>query len=313
MRHTLLILSQDALQYQQALADKLPADVSMLVSDNIDSVASMQQQITLALAEPALIRPLLPKLPNLQWLQSTFAGVDALAGASLADSCQVTGVKGIFGPLISEYVFGHLLDYQRQFGLYRQQQGQQRWLSHGYHSIQGMTILIVGTGSIGQHVAQTARHFGLTTLGVNRSGQQREDFLQCYPLSQLHTALSQADIVVNSLPLTKETQGLFNASCFKQMPHYSLFFNVGRGASVNEKDLYDALTQRQIAHAFCDVFSVEPLASDSPLWRCPHLTITPHIAAISSPQQVAHIFLDNFLRRQQRQPLLHQIDFTLGY
>ncbi len=313
MRHTLLILSQDAEQYQQALAGKLPADVSMLVSDNIDSVASMQQQITLALAEPAVIRPLLPKLANLQWLQSTFAGVDALAGVNLASGCQVTGVKGIFGPLISEYVFSHLLNYQRQFGFYRQQQNLYKWHSHGYHSVQGMTMLIVGTGSIGQHLAQTARHFGLTALGVNRSGKPIDGFTTCYSIDQLDLALNQADVVVNTLPLTIQTKGLFNAACFEQMPSHSLFFNVGRGASVNEADLYDALSQRKIAHAFCDVFTTEPLPKDSPLWLSQHLTITPHIAAVSSPQQVTEIFLGNFQRWQQNLPLLHKVDLTLGY
>ncbi|MFO6423069.1 D-2-hydroxyacid dehydrogenase [Motilimonas sp. KMU-193] len=313
MRHTLLILSQDASQYQQALANKLPDHVSMLVCDNIDSVAWMQQQITLALAEPALIRPLIPQLPKLQWLQSTFAGVDALAGAHFPKACQVTGVKGIFGPLISEYVFAHLLDYQRQLGQYRQQQQQQLWRSHGYHSVQGMTMLIVGSGSIGQHLAQTAKHFGLTTLGVNRSGKQIAGFDLCYPMAQLHSALSQADVVVNTLPLTSETRGLFDTQCFNHMPNHCVFFNVGRGASVNEADLFDALEQRQLAHAVCDVFNTEPLPANSALWHSPYLTITPHIAAVSSPQQVAQIFLENLQRWQQNLPLLHQVDLTLGY
>lgn len=313
MTNTLLILSKDAEVYQQLLSGRLPPDIHVLAADNIESVAQMQQQITLALAEPALIAPLLAKLPQLQWLQSTFAGVDALQPEHLPRHYQLTGVKDIFGPLISEYVMGHWLGLQRQFTLYQAQQAQRAWQAHPYQSLQGKTMVITGTGSIGRHLASTARGFGVRPLGVNTQGRAMAEFAHCYAIEQINAALAQADLVVNTLPATSQTLQLFNRDRFHQMPRHSIFINVGRGSAVDENDLYQALTEGLIQHAVCDVFNIEPLPSDSPLWTCPNLTITPHHAAVSFPAQITEIFLQNLALFCSGAQLIHPIDFAKGY
>ncbi|WP_434340287.1 D-2-hydroxyacid dehydrogenase [Motilimonas cestriensis] len=313
MTNTLLILSKDAEVYQQLLSGRLPPDIHVLATDNIESVIEMQQQITLALAEPALIAPALTKLPHLIWLQSTFAGVDALQDNSLPRHYQLTGVKDIFGPLISEYVMGHWLALLRQFSLYQAQQRQQIWQAQPYVSLQGKTMVITGTGSIGRYLAKTANNFGVKVLGINTSGKQWEEFDHCYTIAQLNTVLAQADIVVNALPATAKTQQLFNLDRFKQMANHAMFINIGRGSAVNEEHLHQALAQRMIHHAVCDVFNVEPLPTESPLWQNPHITITPHNAAVSFPDQIAEIFLTNLSLLLSHKPLKYPLDLTKGY
>ncbi|MCE2594669.1 D-2-hydroxyacid dehydrogenase [Motilimonas cestriensis] len=313
MTNTLLILSKDAKVYQQLLSGRLPPDIHVLATDNIESVMEMQQQITLALAEPALIAPALTKLPHLKWLQSTFAGVDALQDDSLPRDYLLTGVKDIFGPLISEYVMGHWIALLRQFNLYHTQQRQQIWQAHPYTSLQNKTMVITGTGSIGRHLAKTASCFGVKVLGVNTLAKQWSEFDQCYTLEQLDTVLAQGDIVVNALPATTKTQQLFNLDRFKQMPSHAIFINIGRGSAVNEVDLNQALEQNLIAHAACDVFTIEPLPVESPLWQNPHMTITPHHAAVSFPNQIAEIFLGNLSLFLSSKPLKYSVDLVKGY
>ena len=141
----------------------------ILRADNQGEAEKLIGEAHILMAEPARAKPLLAKAGKLSWLQSTYAGVDVLLDASCRRDYQLTNVRGIFGPLMSEYVFGHLLSLMRQLPLYREQQKQRLWQSHPYHGLKGRTLLILGTGSIGQHIAHTGKHFGMKVLGISRS------------------------------------------------------------------------------------------------------------------------------------------------
>ncbi|MEC6909297.1 D-2-hydroxyacid dehydrogenase [Photobacterium piscicola] len=271
------------------------------------------QQATVLLADPPLIAPHLAKYPHLQWLQSTYAGIDALIKPEIRQDYQLTNIRGIFGPLIAEYILGHILNHQRHFPQYKAQQQRSHWQSHPYQSMVDKTMVIIGTGTIGQHLAKVGTVLGCHIIGVNRNGiAASADFQQTYAITALNTALTQADYVISILPATADTDDLFDQDSFSHCKN-ALFFNVGRGNAVNEQALIMALEQQHITHAFIDVFKTEPLTPDHIFWHHPKITITPHIAAESFPEQVFTIFKANYFRFQQQQKLNYLIDLKRGY
>lgn len=270
-------------------------------------------QATIVLADPPILAAQLQDFPKLEWAQSTFAGVDALTEPSLRKNYQLTNVKGIFGQLISEYVLGYSLSYFRHFQQYQQQQQQSQWQPHTYQSVVGKKMIILGTGSIGAKLAQTASALGFIPIGVNRSGITTEStFQHCYTIEKLDDALSQADIIVNTLPSTEQTRNLMNESHLSHCRE-ALLFSVGRGHTIDEKGLFIALEHNWIAQAYLDVFPIEPIAKDNPYWQHPKVTVTPHIAAISFPEQVFEIFEQNCQQWINQQPLFNEVNFQRGY
>lgn len=147
------------------------------------------------------------------------------------------------------------------------------------------SVTIIGAGKIGTEVAHIAKAFGMKTTGVNRSGGQIDGFDKVYTNDNLAEAVADADVVINILPLTPETTGLFNLSLFKQFKPGAIFVNVGRGESVVTADLLTALDQELLSFAALDVFEEEPLPAESPVYTHSKILTTPHIAG----------FMDDYL------------------
>ncbi|QIZ78641.1 D-2-hydroxyacid dehydrogenase [Ferrimonas lipolytica] len=265
------------------------------------------------LAEPALAAKALRQRHQPEWIASVYAGVDALIAADLPRNYQLTNIRQVFGPLMTQYVFAHLLSRMRHLPRYVEAQRQQLWQPKGYDSLANQTMVIVGTGNIGQQIATVATAFGMQVIGVNTDGRDISGFERCFATTQLHEAMSCADVVVSILPSTTHTTALFNQHSFATMQPHAGFINVGRGNSVDIDALITALTTQQLGFAVLDVFEQEPLPADSPLWHCPNLTITPHVAAASFPEQVVGQFVENLQRYQQQQPLQHLVDLNKGY
>jgi phosphoglycerate dehydrogenase-like enzyme len=266
------------------------------------------------LADPPLLAASINTLTQVAWVQSTFAGVDALINPALKQDYQLTNVRGIFGQQMAEYVLGYTIAHFRHFERYRQQQTEQQWLAHSYRSLAGKTLFILGTGSIGNHLAKSAMALGLRVIGVNRTGIPPKDsvFAEIVHIEQLPHRLPQAEILVSTLPDTPQTQKIFNQAFFARCQQ-TLFFNVGRGSALDTPALLEALEQGWIAHAVLDVFVDEPISQQSPYWQHPNITVTPHIAAYSFPEQVFDIFTQNYLLWLSGGKLKHAIDFDKGY
>nr|WP_086938910.1 D-2-hydroxyacid dehydrogenase [Thaumasiovibrio occultus] len=300
----LLIKSRQLSTYQRLVLDaKLP---DLTLTDD-------PTQATLILADPPLIAGELQCYPQLQWLQSTFAGIDALIERDDRRDYQLTNVRGIFGPLIAEYVLGLLIPYYRQFARYHTQQEARQWQPHSYPSLVGKNLLILGTGSIGAYLAKVANTMGMQVSGVNRSGiTPSDDFTTLYDFTQLGDALASADVIVSTLPATSETRDILNGAALNRC-RCALFFSVGRGDVIDETALLDAVNANAIAHAWLDVFKQEPLAETHPFWAHPRITITPHVAAESFPEQVFTVFTHNYRRWHAGAPLDYVVDFAKGY
>ncbi|MCL1074798.1 D-2-hydroxyacid dehydrogenase [Shewanella dokdonensis] len=308
MVHKLLLLTRENCHYQ-TLLQQLALPELMLLDDAPTAIC----EADIWLAEPALAAPLLPLAHKLQWLQSTFAGVDKLLTSKSRQDYQLSNIKGIFGPLMSEYVFGYLLAHCRQQQLYREQQQQGLWAPAAYRSLQNQTMLLLGTGSIGSHIATTAQHFGMKTIGMNRSGRPTASFHQIISEIELAQALADADVVVNTLPASAATTEILSAERLNCLKQGALLFNIGRGSAINLLALHELLLSRPDVTAILDVFPQEPLPANHDLWRQNNAIITPHISAPSFPKQVVQIFADNYQRWRCQQPLQYLVDFNRGY
>ncbi|MGF1762574.1 D-2-hydroxyacid dehydrogenase [Aliivibrio kagoshimensis] len=301
----LLILSNQEQTYLELIAQAKLQDLE--ITDD-------PGQANLVLADPPRLVEHLDSFSNLDWVQSTFAGIDALTDDKLRRDYQLTNIKGIFGQLIAEYVLGYTIGYYRNFEQYRHQQNNKHWEQLPYPTLLGKRMVILGTGSIGSYLANAVRALGIETIGVNRTGIPPMDspFDVTFHNAELPRALEMADIVVSTLPNTKDTLGLLNKETLSHCEQ-ALLFNVGRGEALDVEGLLHAIRNGSVEHAFLDVFITEPISQQSPFWEHPNITVTPHVAAVSFPEQAFEIFAENYQRWQQGFSLINQIDFEKGY
>lgn len=219
---------------------------------------------------------------KLKWVQMHTAGVDFVDQAIMKEkNILLTNSSGLHGKVIAESVFGMLLSYTRGIGKAIKDQPLKKWSKNkNIMELQDSTMMIVGAGRIGMEVAIIAKAFGMKTIGVNRTGKAVEYMDVIIKQSELVNYVQEADVVVNILPLTKLTTYFFDKTIFSKMKKTAIFINVGRGKSVNAKDLVEALDEGNLAFAALDVFENEPLPTDNPLWEREDVLITPHISGL---------------------------------
>lgn len=307
-RYKLLLLTSDNERYRRLLESCHLPEIEIL-GDETHNVS----QANIWLAEPSLAAPLLPHATHISWMQSTLAGVDALVTPRQRKDYQLTNVRGIFGPLMSEYLFGYLLAHQREHHKYKQQQERKLWLPGSFKTLQNQHLLLLGTGNIAKHIAQTAKHFGMHVTGINRGAKPTRGFDQVDTLANLPKYLSCADAIASILPSTPETRGALNSQTLSLMKPDGILFNLGRGDVLDLDALYLQLSTQTSQHAILDVFNQEPLPKNHPIWMLDNVVITPHIAAPSFPEQVVEIFTNNYHKLLKGEQLSHEVNFERGY
>jgi phosphoglycerate dehydrogenase-like enzyme len=239
--------------------------------------------------------------------------VEPLLDPSLRRDYLLTNARGVFGGLMSEFVFGYLLQHERRmFEHYRAQQ-EGRWDNSLTGTLNGKTLGLLGVGSIGADLAATARHFGMAVRGFTWASESCPDVDAYYHASSLLDFASGLDYLVNILPETKETHHIVDASLLGRLPPHAVFVNVGRGAAVDETALVTALQTGKLAAAVLDVFEQEPLLPGHAFWHTPDLLITFHTSAPSFPADLARLFIENYRRYMDGRSPLYAVDFEKGY
>jgi phosphoglycerate dehydrogenase-like enzyme len=180
---------------------------------------------------------------------------------------------------IAQFVVLMALRHARGLALYEAQQRDRQWKRQPVAVVRNR-VAVLGMGAMGSVVAKLLAQVGFEVTGWNRRSE-----------ASLDAVLAGNEIVVCALPLTPQTEGLFDARAFALMPRGSYLINIARGSHVVEADLIDAVKRGHLAGAALDVQRNEPMASDDPLWSVAGITITPHIAAQSSPQTIAAQFV----------------------
>ena len=219
----------------------------------------------------------------------------------------------VFGGLMSEYVFAYALAHERKLlEKYRAQQ-EKRWDPTPPGSLRGKTMGLLGVGTIGASVAQTAKAFGMRVKGYTRHSEQSSDIDEYFHGGELSTFARDLDYLVSVMPATKRTRGMVDADFLRALPPRAVFINPGRGGVVDEPALAAALHEGRLAAAVLDVFQQEPLPSEHVFWRTPNLLISSHTAALSFPEDITPIFVDNYRRFLRAEPLKYRVDFDEEY
>ena len=254
----LLILTRDKDEYVRLIeAARLPG--LELTND--------QKDADIVLGEPKLIQEALPQLSLLRWAQSTYAGVEPLVETGQRHDYVLTNARGVFGELMSEYVFGYLLFHEKKILERIRSQQSGRWERSESGVLRGKTIGLLGVGSIGGYLARTAKHFGMKVRGFTRASEESEDVNQYFHGDHLVKFADGLDYLVCVLPRTAETNQIVDRSVLEALPPHAVFVNVGRGNAVDELALVDVLTNGRLAAAVLDVFDREPLPQDHPFWN----------------------------------------------
>jgi phosphoglycerate dehydrogenase-like enzyme len=192
-------------------------------------------------------------------------------------------------------------------------QGAKEWNQEDGGVLRGKTIGLLGVGSIGSHLAMTAKHFGMKVRGFTQSSEACKDVNEYFHGSDILKFAEGVDYLVSVLPRTENTNQIVNADLLHALPPHALFINVGRGNAVDESALVDALTNKDIAGAVLDVTSQEPLPLEHPFWMTPNLLLTFHTSAISYPEDILRIFIENYRLYLEGKPLKYLVDFERGY
>jgi len=261
----------------------------------------------------AVPAPLLARASRLRWIQCMGAGVERFLGPDAPAGVTITRAAGIFGPWMAEYVLGWSFWVTQRMEAFRQRQRERRWADQHPARLHGAILCIIGLGDIGRAIARSALSFGMTVVGVTRSGRRVREASAVYRVDAMRRALARADFVVVTVPLTPETRGLVGAAELGAMKPSAWFINIARGQIVDEAALVTALTERRIGGAILDVFEREPLPPEHPLWGLDNAVITPHISGPSTPDEIAPIFNDNLRRYLSGRPLRHVVDRHRGY
>jgi phosphoglycerate dehydrogenase-like enzyme len=265
--------------------------------------------------------------PHLRWLQCSGAGVDGLRPTGVLDTDSgviVTTATGIHATIISEYVFGSILMFNRNWPEMVRLQDRHVWPHSGkwYHlsgrELADQTLGIIGLGSIGRRIAKLGRAFGMRILAIRRSaseGEQDPDVDHLYPMERLPDVLRDSDYVVLSVPLTPESEHLIGEAELRMMRPHAYLVNVARGRVIDEAALIRALQERWIAGAGLDVTTEEPLPADSPLYSISNVILTPHISGVSVhyDKRLTSLFADNLQLYRAGQSLRNQYDPQRGY
>lgn len=242
-------------------------------------------------------------LPKLRLIQSLWAGVERLlADASIPAEIPIARmVDPAMNEAMAETALWAVLSLQRDFVDYARQQAAAQWRAHPQRRADEFPVLVLGRGQMGSAVARrlAANGFPVTAWGT------RDGLLP--PL------LGSAAVVVNLLPLTAATQGLFNAATLAAMRPGASLVNLARGGHVVEADLLAALDAGQLRHAVLDVFQQEPLPAAHRFWSHPKVTVLPHVAAATDPRSAAAVVAANLRRFRAGQPVEHLVDRSRGY
>lgn len=251
---------------------------------------------------------------QVRWVHSLGAGVDKfLYRKEWPQNVLLTRTICSFGQRIAEYCLSYILKDIQFHDTFQQLQLQKKWQKMTPRLLSEQNVMIFGTGEIGHKTAQILSSLGVHVYGVSLSGKEKEFFKEVIPVdTPAVPVLGKMDYIINTLPLTEKTEHLFDDNFFKQLSNVG-FINVGRGATIEENALLDALNNNHVKFAVLDVFTQEPLPEDHPLWEHPNVTVTPHISAVTTPVEAVDCFIETLKNIEGNKPLQNKVDIYKGF
>lgn len=278
---------------------------------------------------PALLAP----AKELRWVQSPTASLEHyLFPELIAHPCRLTNMRGLYSDVIAEHVFGVILCFAKNLHIYIRQQIRAEWapvggenarasynsgpseataIDRAHHNLFDATLGIVGFGEIGTEIAWRGLDFRMRVLAVDPVQKTApSEGMTLWRLDRLNDLLAESDYVIIAAPHTPNTAKMFRREQIRRMKRTAYLINIGRGAIVDLADLTEALRNGDIAGASLDVFEVEPLPAEHPLWKLENAILTPHVAgySVAIPERHLAVLLENVGRFARGEMLRNLVD-----
>ncbi|HEX5648796.1 MAG TPA: D-2-hydroxyacid dehydrogenase [Steroidobacteraceae bacterium] len=295
--------------------------IKLLTADDADEAARLagQADAVLGFCTPEVLEA----GRRIRWVQVLSAGVERCVAVPAIRNRGIllTNMQRVAGPVMAEHVLAMMFAFARGLDFYIPERLERRWTNElpdtsRMVTLEGKTVLVVGLGGIGSEVARRADALGLQVDAVRASGRTGPEYVREVGLAaDLLRLAGRADYVVNTTPLTPETKGLFDRRFFASMKRGAYFFNVGRGQSVDQDALIEALKNGQLGGAGLDVTEPEPLPPGSPLWTLPNVILTPHVSTRSDLGDAVRfaVLRENLRRYVAGEKMLSVVDVGKGY
>jgi glyoxylate/hydroxypyruvate reductase len=259
-------------------------------------------------------------LPNLKVIFSLGAGVDAiLRDPTLPENIPIVRVNDDdLTKRMTEYIVLHVLLHHRQQRRIDANQRLRKWDGFPTHAASALSVGIMGMGVMGQDSSLRLRDLGFRVAGWSRGRKSLEGVESFAGASEFDTFLARTDVLVSLLPATAETDGIINRANIRKLSRRGPFgapivINAGRGQQQVASDIIACLDNGELHAATLDVFAVEPLPADDPLWTHPKVTVTPHLAADSDPHVICAYVNSQIERHKAGLPLANLVDRARGY
>ena len=256
--------------------------------------------------------------PNLRWVQSTKSGIGETLRSLGLDKTEIvfTNAAGVHGVALAEFAALGLLYLYKDVPRLRDEQAERAWRPSVTRVLSGSRVLVVGLGGLGREVAKVLAGLGVEVWGFRRTAAEAPDGVaRVIDPAGFRAALAAVDALVIACPYTAETHHLIGAAELAALPAGAFVVNIARGAVIDEKALVDGLASGHLGGAALDVFEIEPLAPESPLWAMPNVLVSPHRASIVDREnpQIVDLFVDNVRRYLDGRPLRNVYDRDRGY
>ena len=279
-----------------AMKQAFPREVVLGVRNVAEALRQCAECDVLITLAHEVTDELVTHMPRLRYICALTAGTERLDGLKeLKLNVRVTSSRGIHGPQMSELAFMAMIALSREFGRMQRNQERHIWERWPQRLLWGKTVVIAGIGPIAEELAARCAAFGIRVIGVSDARKEAPHFEKLLPRVQLREAAAEADFLIVLVPLSSETHHIIDDGVLGAMKKSGILINLARGAVVDEKVLVKALQDQRIGGAALDVFEVEPLPSDSPLWDMPNVIVTPRIGGMSDvySEQVLPLVVHN--------------------
>lgn len=265
--------TNEQIEYLKSLGNKV-----VFLQDEREKIGFDVSDIEGVICNVLFLYNKIEQFKNLKYIQLTSAGFDRVPLDYINEhKIKIYNARGVYSVPMAEFALTGILQLVKQSRFFYENQKQHMWeKSRTLGELSGKTAVIVGAGNIGTEVAKRLNAFDMTVVGVDVCNNEKLYFDKVELLSELDEYLKIADVVVLTLPLMDSTRGMFDKTKFELMKENSIFVNLARGPLVVENDLIDSLEQKRIGGAVLDVFDVEPLEKNSPLWDMENVILTPH-------------------------------------
>lgn len=297
--------NRDLSPFREALLDLEP-DLNVEIWPAIEKPDRVQ--FAVAWNQP---KHLFGSFPNLKAVSSLGAGVDhLLEDESIPEGVKLTRISG--GTLttqMSDYVLTALLSIVTRL---REYEHAVSWKPLQKRTRGELTVGVLGLGSIGKTTSRLISQLGFRVLGLSRSKREVQG-IETFSADEMDQFLTEVNVLVNLLPLTPETEGILSLEIFKKLKRPGFLIHAGRGEHLVNEDLIYAIDTGLIEHAWLDAFEEEPLPSSHPFWSRKKITVTPHIAGVSRPEETAVQILENYKRLISGMELINTVDREIGY